>query len=109
MGRRSKIDTLPPELHTAVIDCIRAHRHLTLDEMMSALAERGFNQISRAGLHRFLSTLDDKDALCANPNEGTVVSIVERGTGEVRTVLSSASGLAIATLIKKLGLPDTVS
>ncbi|MBK6567961.1 hypothetical protein [Candidatus Aalborgicola defluviihabitans] len=109
MGRRSNIDKLPPELHTVAIDCIRAHRHFTLDEMMFSLKELGFTQISRAALHRFLPELDKKDALCANPNEGTIVTIVERGTGEVRTVRSSASGLAIQTLIAKIGLPDRVS
>jgi hypothetical protein len=102
MGRRSNIDKLPPELHSAVVDCIRAHRHFTLDELMSALEELGFSQISRSALHRFFTTLDQRDALCANPNEGTIVTIVERGTGEVRMVKSSASGLAIQSLIASL-------
>lgn len=109
MGRRSSIEKLAPEIRTAVIDCIRAHRHRTLDEIASSLNERGFIGISRSSIHRYLPGLDQRDALCANPNEGTIVLIIERGSGEVRTVKSSASGLAIATLIQKLGLPDLVS
>ena len=105
MGRRNSIDKLPPKVRSAVIDCIRAHRHFTLDEIILALEERGFMDVSRSSLHRFLPRLDKNDALLANPEEGTIVTIVERGSGEVRTVNSSASGLAIATLIKELGLP----
>ncbi len=109
MGRRSSIEKLSPEVRTAVIDCIRAHRHFTLDEIIFTLEERGFTEVSRSSLHRFLPSLDKKDALCANPDEGTIVTIVERGSGEVRTVKSSASGLAIDELIKKIGFPDNVS
>ena len=109
MGRRAKIDKLPPELHTAAIDCIRAHRHLTINEIVRVFEERGFPKISRSAIQRFLPGLDKKDALCANPNEGTIVMIVERGTGEVRTVKSSASGLAIEAMIKKLTLRDALS
>ena len=109
MGRRSNIEILEPKLRSAMIDCIRAHRRFTLDEQMSYLKERGFTQVSRSGLGRFLQEFDKKEALCANPNEGTVVTIVERGTGEVRVVKSSASGLAIAALIKNIGLADSVS
>jgi hypothetical protein len=109
MGRRSTIDKLPPKVRTVIIDCIRANRHFTLDEIIFSLEQHGFTQMSRAALHRYLPTLDKKDALCANPNEGTIVTIVERGSGEVRTVKSSASGLAIEELIKEIGLPDRVS
>lgn len=109
MGRRSKIDKLPPELQAKVIDCIRVNRHFTLNEIIFSLQERGFTQVSRSALQRFLIGLDEKDALCANPNEGTIVTIVERGTGEVRTVKCSASGLAIEAMIRKIGLPELVS
>lgn len=109
MGRRSTIGKLPPEQRTAVINCIRANRHFTLDEIMFSLKESGFTQLSRSSLGRFLPDLDRMDALCANPNEGTIVTIVERGSGEVRTVKSSASGLAIEQLLKKMELSAGVS
>lgn len=109
MGRRSTIDSLPPGLNTAAIDCIRAHRHMTLDNILAALIEQGFANITRAALHRYIRILDKKDSLCANPNEGTIVTIVERGTGEVRIVKSSASGKMIEILIKQIGIPNRVS
>jgi hypothetical protein len=109
MGRRCSIEKLSPELRTVVIDCIRANRHFTLNEIIFSLKERGITEVSRSALQRFLPGLDKKDALCASPNEGTIVTIVERGTGEVRTVKSSASGLAIETMIAKIGLPAKVS
>ena len=43
--------------------------------------------------------LREKDATLATPEEGTIVTIVERGSGEVRLVKTAASAEAIATLI----------
>ncbi len=110
MGRRHTVSSLPADKQTAVLDCIRAYRYLTLDGMLAELEKHGLaGIISRSALHRFLPELDKRDALRANPDEGTIITIVERGTGEVRTVKSSASGAAIEEMIVKLTLLDPVS
>ena len=49
--------------------------------------------------NRYRLKLREKDATLATPEEGTIVTIVERGSGEVRLVKTAASAEAIATLI----------
>lgn len=109
MGRRSTIDTLPPEVKAAVLNYIRSHRHFTLDAMLADLKEQGFVQLSRSALGRFLPKFDSRNELCANPGEGTIVTIVERGTGEVRVVKSSVSGFALEALIAQADLSSILS
>ena len=109
MGRRCTFNTLPADQRTALQDCVRAHRHLTLNEILAVLEERGFKGIFRSTLHRYIQQLNRKDVLYANPTEGTIITIIERGTGEVRTVKSSAARAAIEEMILKLTPPDPVS
>ncbi|QDL55341.1 hypothetical protein [Rhodoferax aquaticus] len=106
MSRRFSIDKMEPHRRTMAIDCIRANRHFSLVEIIANLRELGITEISKSALHRYLPTLDKKDSLCASPNEGTIVTIVERGTGEVITLASSASGRTIAEMVKGLQLPS---
>ena len=105
MGHRFSIDKMEPQRRAMAINCIRANRHFSLVEIISCLRELGITEVSKSSLHRYLPTLDRKDALCASPNEGTVITIVERGTGEVFTLASSASGRIIAEMVKGLELP----
>lgn len=98
MGRLTGIELLPEHEKMAVDRCIREHRYTGLDDMVSELAEQGI-KVNRSSLHRYLLKLRDKDATLATPEEGTIVTIVERATGEVRLVKSAASADAIATLI----------
>lgn len=102
MARSSNISNLPTEDQARVDECIRAHRYANLDFIMVATREMGLTGFSRSALARYVNSLKERDSLHANPVEGTIVTIVERGTGEVRVVKTSASGLAIAALIAKV-------
>ena len=98
MGRNTKIDKGPDHERIAIDRCIREHRYMGLDDMVSALAAQGVS-VNRSSLHRYMLNLREKDANLASPEEGTIVTIVERSTGQVRLVKSEASADSIATLI----------
>ncbi len=102
MGRNSKIANLPIEKQMQVDQCIHAHRYISLNGMMITLRELGITTVSRSALGRYVAGLRERDALHAQPEEGTLVTIVERSTGEVRIVKTCASGLAVAALIEKI-------
>ncbi len=109
MGKNSNIDKLEIPLQMQVNDCIRAHRYIQIDVILTALKELGFEGIHRSNLHCYIVKLKAQDALTANPNEGTVITIVERATGEVRVIKSSASAVAIAAMIAKINVPPNIS
>jgi hypothetical protein len=98
MGRNTKIEQGPEHERIAIDRCIREHRYMGLDRMVADLAAQGLS-VNRSSLQRYMSKLREKDANLATPEEGTIVTIVERASGEVRLVKSAASADAIATLI----------
>jgi hypothetical protein len=98
MGRLLKIEMLPEHERIAIDRCIREHRYMVLDDIVADLAAHGVT-VGRSSLHRYMVKLREKDATLAAPEEGTIVTMVERATGEVRLVKSAASADAIATLI----------
>jgi hypothetical protein len=108
MGRASKVDQLLPEQQSVVDRCIRAYRYRDLDFLLADLKEQGF-VMSRSALHRYVSRLQKRDSLCASPEEGTIVTIVERGTGAVRVLKTAATGQAVAALIAGLGPATDIS
>jgi len=88
-----------PEAERIAIDrSIREHRYMLLDEIVADLTAQGIT-VGRSSLHRYVVKLREKDATLATPEEGTIVTIVERSSGEVRLVKTAASAEAIATLI----------
>jgi hypothetical protein len=109
MGNVSKIAKLDLQLQMQINDCIRAHSYIQIDVILRALKELGFEGIHRSNLHCYIVKLKAQDALTANPNEGTVITIVERATGEVRVIKSSASAVAIASMIAKINVPPNIS
>jgi hypothetical protein len=98
MGRLLKIELLPEAERIAIDRSIREHRYMLLDEIVADLAAQKI-AVGRSSLHRYVVKLREKDATLATPEEGTIVTIVERGSGEVRLVKTAASAEAIATLI----------
>jgi arginine repressor len=108
MGRPTKIEQGPDQERIAIDRSIREHRYIGLDDIVADLTEQGIT-VTRSALHRYLVKLREKDSTLATPEEGTIVTIVERGTGDVRTVKSSASGAAIQEMILKLNPPEPVS
>jgi hypothetical protein len=102
MGRISTLFYLSPEHQESLKACIRSHQYVNLDLMMVDLKKRGITGITRSALHRHVVNFKESDALCASPDEGTVVTIIERGSGEVRVIKTCASGLSIATMLEKI-------
>ena len=98
MGRLLKIELLPEAERIAIDRSIREHRYMLLDEIVADLTAQGI-VVGRSSLHRYVVKLRENDATLATPEEGTIVTIVERGSGEVRLVNTAASAEAIATLI----------
>ncbi len=98
MGRNTKIETGPEHERIAIDRCIREHRYMGIDNMVADLAEQGVS-VNRSSLQRYMQKLREKDASLATPEEGTIVTIVERASGQVRLVKTAASADAIATLI----------
>lgn len=82
MGRLLKIELLPEAERIAIDRSIREHRYMLLDEIVADLAAQGI-VVGRSSLHRYVVKLREKDATLATPEEGTIVTIVERGSGEV--------------------------
>lgn len=109
MGRISRIGSLPEAQQTQVDHAIRSNQYRNLDLILSRLQEQGIPGLSRSGLHRNAGGLKERDAFIANPEHGTVVTIVERGTGEVRVVKTCASGVAITAMIDQITAPDPLS
>lgn len=98
MGRHTKIEQGPEHERIAIDRCIREHRFMGIEGMVADLKAQGLS-VNRSSLHRYMLKLREKDSTLATPEEGTIVTIVERATGEVRLVKSKASADAIATLI----------
>ena len=85
MGRLLKIELLPEAERIAIDRSIREHRYMLLDEIVTDLAGQGI-AVGRSSPHRYVVKLREKDATLATPEEGTIVTIVERSSGEVRLV-----------------------
>ena len=103
MGRLGTVRQLTQEQQSTIDRCIRAHRYLDLDAIVMTLKDMEVT-LARSTLHRYVSQLRRKDSLCALPDEGTIVTLVERGTGEVRIVKTAASAVALAAMIEALAI-----
>lgn len=109
MGKHHSIDCLPPAQLEQVKECIRSHRYMLLDRMLSDLRAQGVDGISRSALGRYVPRLKAEDSLRVSSNEDTIVTIVERSTGVVHIVKTSASASTVAARIAKIRWPDPVS
>ena len=109
MGRHRSIDLLPTEQREQVNQCIRLHRYMNFDAILADIQKLGIKQISRSALGRYLPNLRAGDELKVAPAEDTIVTIVERSTGEIRVIKTSASAAAVAAQIAKIGVAGPVS
>jgi len=109
MGRHHSINLLPIEQHEKVNQCIRSHRYMNIDAILADIQKLGINQLSRSALGRYVPHLRAQDELRVAPGENTIVTIVERGTGEVRVVKTTASAASIAAQIAKIIGSEPVS
>lgn len=78
---------------------IRAYRYLDLDGIVEELEEQGIS-LARSSVHRYLVDLRERDSMCAQPAEDTIVTIVERSTGVVRVIKTAATAEALVSLIE---------
>ena len=101
MGRASNILYLSPEQRAIVDACIRRHHYVDIVVAVAELEAKGI-ELSKSGLHRYALKLKERDALHAGTQDGTIVIIVERGTGAVTTLTTGASRDAIAGMIAGL-------
>lgn len=99
MGRNSKIELLPAEEQSKVHEIIRAHRYLILDNILEDIKALGIRGVSRSALGRYVPRLKAQDFIKAAPDEGTVVTIVERSTGKVLVVTTAAAADLVAEKI----------
>lgn len=100
MGRHCSIQALGTAKISIVDQVIRDHGYIQLDDIVGELAQREI-KLARSTLHRYLRELRQRDLLCATPEEGTIVTIVERATGEVRVVKCRLPGSILFDLIRE--------
>lgn len=101
MGRASNVAYLKPEQRAIVDGCIRRHLYVNTAAMLLELADHGI-KLSKSGLNRYALKLRGGDALHAGTPDATVVIIVERVTGSVTSLTTSASRDVVAGLVAGL-------
>lgn len=101
MTRRSFMDALPANQKAKAIAVLRANRHQSLDWITAALSEQVGVETSRSAVHRALAKLNAYDRRSAATGEGTVVTIVERATGEIRLVTTGLPASTVEGLIRQ--------
>lgn len=99
MGRISTIQRLDIASRMLVDRVIRAHSYVNVDKIVEEL-ETQCIPLARSSLHRYLVGLRERDALSAQPQEDTVITIVERSTGVVRVIKTAATADALVSLIE---------
>ena len=102
MGRQNSIEMLQPEQFELAKQCIRSHRYMILDAILADMRELGIQGVSRSTLGRYVPTLKAQDEMKAAPGEETVITIVERSSGEVRVIRTGVSAASVAAQIMKL-------
>ena len=101
MSRASNVAYLKPEQRAIVDGCIRSHLYVNTAAMVLELAGRGI-QLSKSGLNRYALKLKEGDARHTGTADATVVIIVERETGSVTSLTTSASRDVVAGLVAGL-------
>ena len=72
---------------------------MDVDRIVEDLENEGI-KLARSTVYRHMVILRERDAMTAQPEEDTVVTIVERSTGVVRVLKSSATAESLAALIE---------
>lgn len=101
MGRISTFKYLTPEQHAKADALIRKHRYAQIDVVHEALTEMGVS-ISRSAVGRYIQKLRLSDGLVMDYKDATVVTIVERSTGNVFVLKTPVMGAELAAHIESL-------
>lgn len=100
MARATALGEYSQEQQLRAIALMRANRHRTLDEIVEELKTLDGMTISRSSVHRTLRKLNARDQLLANDQEQVIVTIVDRGTGEVRVIKTPVLAEMIESMIR---------
>ena len=95
------MDALPADQKAKAIAVLRANRHQSLDWITATLSEQAGVEVSRSAVHRALAKLNIYDRQNAAMGEGTVVTIVERATGEIRLVTTGLPASTVEAMIRQ--------
>lgn len=101
MGRNSNIERLSIDQNLAVDACIRRRRFCTLDAILEELTESGIS-VSRAGLHRYMQKLKKRDGLNFGSPNDTVIVVMQRSTGAVFNLTTTASVEVVVAMIEAM-------
>lgn len=109
MGRLTSIQKLPPEIRAKVDALLNAHPHFTLNQLMELLSENDLNVCSRSALSRYLTAECGRRSMLPLREDETVITIIERKTGEVRVLKTPVSAALVAAAVDKLTAKFTVA
>lgn len=102
MGRLSSIQRLTPDVRVKFDALLSAHPHFTLDQLMSLLAENNLDVCSRSALGRYLAAENGRRSFPPLDDDETVITIIERRSGEVRVLRTPVSATLVAAAVEKL-------
>jgi len=94
-----RMRNLTPEQHAAADALIRAYRYAQLETVKLELERDGVKVSSRSALYRYAKQLRQRDQLTMAEADATVVTIVQRDTGQVTLLTTPLSAETIANLV----------
>lgn len=95
---------LKPDQRATVDACVRRNLYVNTLAMVVELTGKGIT-LSKSSLNRYAAKLRKRDALYAGTTEGTLVIIIERATGAVTSLMTSASRETVANFVTNLSAP----
>ena len=99
MARRSAFNYLTPEQNAAADACIRQYRYARLDEIVEALEAQGI-VMTRSAVGRYMKKLRERDGMLMDATDATVVTIVDRASGNVIVLKTALGGSELASRIQ---------
>ncbi len=108
MGRVSTFKYLTPEQHAIADACIRRYRYARIDAILEELQAADI-KISRSALGRYMKQLGESDGMLMETNDATVVTIVDRASGNVMVLKTAVNWSALASYIRALGSSPDIS
>lgn len=100
MGRKSAFESLEPEKQAKALALVRAHRHKSIDDVRALMEAEGID-MARSSLHRAMTKINARDQLLVRAEEQSVITVVDRISGEVRVIKACIPGDLVETLIRQ--------
>lgn len=102
MSKPHSIDLLSPPEHEIVVRSIRAHRYAQVNLIAEDIKAAGIEKISRSAIGRYVARVRARDEQTAQPDQNTIVTVVQRSTGTVQVIKTSASAETVMAQIAKI-------